>query len=201
MRLMRRSMFSGGRAKRFWLATFSLSAALVSTGALSGATSAQGEGLTPSFVIQGYTNIGGFSPTRDGSLDGAIGVFGQPSSMKPAPYGQTQNFCVIRWARFGITMKTYLIAAERGLNCTPETRHWTTRLTDPRWRTAKGLRIGDPVQRLMRRYPTATRATGGWWALVSKDLLGIGESDPLLSAHVVDGRVREFDVYFPSGGI
>lgn len=178
-----------------------LSAAFVVPGVGSGTTSTQGRVQAPSFVIQGYTNIGGFSPTRDGSLDGAIAVFGQPSSMKPAPYDRSQNFCVIHWARFGVTMKTYLIAAERGLNCTKETRHWTTHLTDPRWRTVKGLRIGDRTQKLMRLYPTATRATGGWWPLVSKDLLGIGQSDPLLQAHVVDGRVREFAVYFPSGGI
>lgn len=200
MRLMRRSRFLGGQGRRLCVVALTLSATIVLPGAGSGATSTQGRVQAPSFVIQGYTNIGGFSPTRDGSLDGAIAVFGQPSSMKSAPPDQSQNFCVVRWARFGVTMKTYLIA-EGGQNCTPETRHWTTRLTDPRWRTVKGLRIGDRTQKLMRLYPTAIRATGGWWPLVSKDLLGIGQSDPLLQAHVVDGRVREFAIYFPSGGI
>jgi hypothetical protein len=169
-------------------------------GVLLGATANPAQASAPTFVLQGYWNIGGFSPTRDGSLAGAIDAFGTPSSLRAAPAGQSQNFCVVRWTRYGITMNTYLIA-EPGQNCTSKTRHWTTRLTDRRWRTLKGLHIGDALQRLKRLYPDATAAKRGWWPLVTKDLLGIGEPYSMVQAHVVSGRVKEFLVFFPSGGI
>jgi hypothetical protein len=78
---------------------------------------------------------------------------------------------------------------------------WDTTLTDKRWRTLKGLRIGDRVQRLMRLYPASYRAKGGWWGLILEDILGIGDPKPMLSARVVNGRVTKFAVWFPAGGI
>jgi hypothetical protein len=150
----------------------------------------------PSFVVQGFTNIGGYSPTRDGSLDGARGVFGRPSSIRKEPY----RMCTVKWADLGITMRTYLIAPS-GSGCDPEGRHWSTRLTDERWRTALGLKIGDSTQKLMRLYPGTFRRPGGWWWLLQRDFLGTGDQQPMLRVRVTNGRVREFIVWYPAGGI
>lgn len=59
-----------------------------------------------------------------------------------------------------------------------------------RWRTSRGLRIGDPVSRLHRLYPTATARGGLWWLVTGYTPIGEGGYYPVLAAAVGRGRVR-----------
>jgi hypothetical protein len=76
------------------------------------------------------------------------------------------------------------------------------RLFGSRWKTSKGLHVGDPVARIKRVYPRARYVSrppqpGEWWLLIERrSELGI---QPLLVAEVGAGRVIALRV--PPAGI
>ncbi|MDX6507968.1 MAG: hypothetical protein QOG06_2612, partial [Gaiellaceae bacterium] len=68
------------------------------------------------------------------------------------------------------------------------------------WRTAAGLRIGDPVSRVTRLHPHAklhhgSGPTAGWW-LVTRHACELGGYAPFpgLLARVSSGRISAFVV-------
>jgi hypothetical protein len=85
--------------------------------------------------------------------------------------------------------------------CGSEARHWSTVITGEPWRTAKGLRIGDPSSQIRRLYPSARLAKGGFWWLVMLNYIPGTPPEPALRAKVRNGRVVAFYVWFPAGGI
>jgi hypothetical protein len=69
-----------------------------------------------------------------------------------------------------------------------------------RWRTARGLGIGDRVGRLRDRYPRATRRGRVWWLLTAVSVIGERQRYPVLAATVRGGRVRSFSLFIGAAG-
>ena len=71
---------------------------------------------------------------------------------------------------------------------------------DSRWRTLKGLQIGDGVARLERLYPRARRTPRGF--RLAQGILPFGRPVPyaVLGARVSDRRVRAFTLFIGAAG-
>lgn len=142
----------------------------------------------PTFVIVRDVSIGGFP--RDGTVRRAIAVFGQPAKRENDAY----DTCRISWPAYGVTMQTYYTNATLD-PCGPDGRHASTTVTDRRWRTSAGLKIGDPLRRLRALYPRASKAAPGRWQLTTRMVAGL--PFPGLEAKVVNGRIISLTVYGP----
>lgn len=141
-----------------------------------------------SFLIVRDVSIGGFP--RDGTVERAEGVFGQPTGWRDRVYDR----CTLLWSNLGLTMQTTY--SQGALDpCGPAARHVSTTATDRRWRTSAGLRIGDPVAKLRRLYPKAQFQGRGEWWLIRRPFAGIDL--PGLAARVKQGRVVSFTVHAP----
>jgi hypothetical protein len=160
--------------------------------------------LTPSaaagsqrYVVQGDTVLAGYAVKRDGTLRGAIERFG-PGQRRLVAGG---SICRARWPGIGLTITFYNLGGQNP--CTPRFGFFGRAIvTGARWRTAKGLAIGDPVARLRRLFPEA-RHRGvdgfrGYW-LVVRTTQAAG-TYPGLLARVRDGRVVQFRVHYQAGG-
>lgn len=142
----------------------------------------------PTFVIVRDVSVGGFP--RDGKVQKAIAVFGQPQTRDNYAYDR----CRLTWPSFGVTMETYYTNATLD-PCGPSARHWSTTVSDRRWRTSAGLRIGDPLRKLRQLYPRARKDAPGRWRLTTRMFAGV--PFPGLEARIVNGRVLSFTVYGP----
>lgn len=143
-------------------------------------------GAKTNYTITGDVSIGGFP--RSGTLEQAIEVFGEPTSRKSDGY----EVCTLSWRSSGVTMQR-LYALGQGDPCGPESRHRSTTVTDERWKTARGLDIGDPLKELRKLYPKAQRDAPGTWRLTTRRFAGLPY--PGLEATVKRGRVVKFTVY------
>lgn len=141
-----------------------------------------------SFVIVRDESIGGFP--RYGTVARAIQVFGQPALRESVAYDQ----CRLTWPALGITMNTYYTGATLD-PCGPDGQHRSTTVTDRRWRTSVGLKLGDPLRRLRALYPKAKRSEVGVWRLTTRSFAGL--AFPGLEAKVVNGSVVALTVYGP----
>lgn len=139
-----------------------------------------------SYVITGDVSIGGFP--RDGSLEQALDVFGNPTSRRSDGY----ELCTLVWRSSGVTMERIYTLGQVD-PCGPEGRHKRTSVTDRRWKTSKGLEIGDPVRELRKLYPKAQKEAPTRWRLTTRRFAGIPY--PGLEATVKNGRVSSFTVW------
>jgi len=144
----------------------------------------------PTFVITRDVNIGGFD--RGARVDRAVAVFGQPTS-RLVPRGGWDK-CEIKWTALGVSMVTHHVAAVKD-PCGPEGRHVSTTVTDRRWRTSVGLKIGDPLAKLRKLYPRGYRDQPGVWWLTIRQWAGL--PFPGLEAKVRNGKVVALTVYGP----
>jgi hypothetical protein len=140
------------------------------------------------YVITGDISVGGFP--RDGTGRQAVQVFGAPTTKEPVGF----DTCVLAWRAHGVVMRTYLTLGEQD-PCGPLARHTSTTVTDRRWRTSKGLQIGEPLRELRRLYPQARKDAPGKWRLTTRPFAGIPY--PGLEATVKNGRVISLTVYGP----
>ena len=151
----------------------------------------------PSYVIQADVNIGGFKVKRDGTLGGATGVLGRPTSKR-----LKGHVCHVGWRSFGVRMTFYNLGGQPA--CSDSTGYFgSATVTGRLWRTSVGLRVGDGVTRLRRLYPSAAYPAGsgfpsGWW-LVPRFTQATGRYPGLL-ARVQRGRVSALEVYYQAGG-
>ena len=120
----------------------------------------------------------------------AVAAFGMPTAVgRDRP---DSNLCTVRWERIGVDVG---FAGASG-GCAARNLHraawYGMRLWGPRWITARGLQVGDPVSRIRRLYPRATYASrpprpGEWWLITERQ--GELGRKPLLVAEVGAGRV------------
>jgi len=89
--------------------------------------------------------------------------------------------CTVAWPSLGLR------ATFAG--CSPQARLTDATVTGSEWSTLDGVRVGDPVARMVWQDAGATRV-GGTWILG-----GVGlQRPPRLVALVADGRVRGFRI-------
>jgi len=142
------------------------------------------------YLIVRDVKIGGFP--RDGVVAKAIEVFGEPTDRQNA--GDT---CLLRWPSHGIVMNTYYLnqGNEGPDPCGPQGRHTSTTVTDRRWRTSAGLKIGDSLGRLRGLYRKAKKDGPSQWRLTTRSFVGL--PFPGLEARLKNGRVVSFTVFGP----
>ena len=171
--------------------TCCLAAAVLS---LSGLAGAAPPSKPASIVVRGDVQIGRFRVQRDGTLDGAIRAFGQPSSLRRGRYQD----CIARWRGIGLRIAFYNLGGRNAClrqygyfsNATMVGRHWVT---------ARGLRLGDPARRLHVLY-SPRRFTGSWAWLLTRTYPAYDSSYPGLTAKIHRGWVTAFRVQYPAGG-
>jgi hypothetical protein len=131
---------------------------------------------------------------RSRSYPAAVAAFGAPSSRGTDVPGS--NLCTVRWRRVGLDIG---FASEPGA-CRPRILKrgawYGSSVHSRRWVTARGLRVGDSVQRLRALYPKARSydrpPAEPYWSLVRE----AGEFGTVhaLTAVVWDGRIVSFEI-------
>lgn len=130
------------------------------------------------------SSIGEFRPSTDPSIAAARRVFGRPSSRTRT----SANSCDVRWStlRLRITFATFggvepgqTICSDRG-----GAKAQAFRVRGPRFRTWKGLRVGNREERVLELHPNARFRRGSWWLKTSRSLVGEPTDFPVVDATV-----------------
>ena len=121
----------------------------------------------------------------------AIRAFGTASSCV-LRRGQT-NDATVKWVRKGITAEftTLGVPPNGGDACSEPAAYQLDHLivSSRSWRTAEGLRVGDPSSRIAALYPHALPHGSTWWIIVRKNVIGSSSLYPLVSATVRSGKI------------
>lgn len=118
----------------------------------------------------------------------AVAAFGRPSGRRAEG-----NLCRVSWRDLGLSMGFV------GQGCSGTAGAWYgASVSDRRWRTDRGLRVGDSVAQMRRLYPAATyrreRGRQPYWSLLRyKTDPSLGVMDTL-AATVRDGRVVVIEI-------
>jgi len=175
------------------LASFVLFAMLPAT-ALSASTRSM------TIVTRDYyvSRLGPFRATEASRISAAIRVFGRPSARV-----LNGNFCRVDWRRLQLRIYFANFGGVRPgqTTCTSTVgRAQTFVARSARFRTQKGLRVGDPSSSIRTKHPDA-QFHGRFWALVLAVFpFGDKEPSPVLSALVSAGRVRTLQGYIGGAG-
>ncbi len=102
--------------------------------------------------------------------------------------------CLVTWPRLGLTVDFGLIGSDARDPCKAGGAFVVTVTSRSAWRTAVGLRVGDPVGRLRRLYPFALQrpdsGRSGYWLVTRQICREVGGGAfPGLFARVAAGRV------------
>jgi hypothetical protein len=142
--------------------------------------------------------IGDFRPERDPTLGAAMGVFGQPASIRGGGGGSS---CKVAWPDVGV--RILFVNLGGGSACDPrygKSQEARVAGVDD-WRTARGLHVGDRVRKLRRLYPGARRHRRAFWLVTGVSLYGPRKQRyPVLAASVRDGRVASFKLEIGAAG-
>ena len=143
---------------------------------------------SPPFVVHGDRAVGGLQIAR-GTLADARIRFGSPSTVRSRASGVE---CDAGWNRLGLKL---VFLDFSGRACDDGVLVTATITNRSAWRTAVGLRVGDPVARLLRLYPRASlhRASPPWtgyWLVTRRTCAEVGSIPyPGLLARVRNSRV------------
>jgi hypothetical protein len=122
----------------------------------------------------------------------AVKVFGMPSS-RGTDYPGESNLCRVRWQRLGLEMG-YAHSSPNpcALKKVRAAAWYGATIYSRRWRTERGLRVGDSVARLRRLYPKARFSENAPPQPPSWGLVWEGEDETAgysISADAWDGRI------------
>jgi hypothetical protein len=143
---------------------------------------------SPPYVVQGDRAVGGLQIAR-GTLAQARQRFGPPATARSRASGVE---CIADWIRIGLRL-AFLDFSGRA--CQDGVLVTATITSRSAWRTAVGLRVGDPVARVRRLYPRASLHPAsppwsGYWLVTRRTCAEAGAIPyPGLLARVWDGRV------------
>ena len=137
--------------------------------------------------------IGDFKPARNPTLGAALDAYGVPSFKRRV----SSLGCRVGWNGPGVKA---LFANLGGGGACDRGRAQTVRAFGGRWRTAKGLRVGQPLPRLRSLYPSATRHREVWWLVTGESQIGAPHRYPVLAATVRGGTVRSFSLNILAAG-
>lgn len=137
---------------------------------------------------RGSSLIGGLRPRVNASRAAAVREFG-------ADYRQGAE-CQFAWPRIGLTVKMANFGV--GDPCGFAQVAYVAGTNSQRWRTSRGLRVGDSFARLRSLYPQATRR-GTVWRLVRGYFPGIGAFS-VVSARTSVGRVSQLRIWIGGAG-
>jgi hypothetical protein len=142
------------------------------------------------FVVRG-----GAAPTYAAAIR-AFGPPDLPCKLRKATNGANlPNASRVVWRRLGLTIDFVTYGGFRGGHACSEPGSVYVDgvvITSPRWRTVRGLRVGDPLSKLRRLYPTALPRRGSWQIVVDHSPIGTGGLHPVFAAKTQGGRVSSF---------
>ncbi len=130
-----------------------------------------------------------WKPPARGTYAQATTAFGSATSCRVLPGNKSRA----TWSSIGLTIQ--FIAARGICQNSSGAQLQVLTATGPRWRTSKGLAVGDPLSKLERLYPAA-RAQVRSYPLAKLDRAG---SHALLTATVRSGRVAGLSLAVRSG--
>jgi hypothetical protein len=165
--------------------SFTLLVALLS---LLAATAAAGSdrAAQSTYVIQGDRTVGGVVMGR-GTTTAAISRLGPPS--RSAVRAQS---CTLTWTELGAIVTFLAFSGEPCKEGVAVVAVVTKRV---RWRTDRGLRVGDTLKRAKLLYPRSTRHGAQLWLLTRRACAEVGGQPYAgLQARLRDGRVAAFTV-------
>lgn len=153
-------------------------------------------------VHDSQASIASFDTASEPTLAGAVRALGVPSACRTIP--GLPSFASASWRRLGLRMVfgTYGVLPRKGpCAASNHVRFDSAYLTGHSWRT-RGLRVGDSVATLRRRYPRAVRKRyrpgvrpiSGWWLVVQVSRVPDLHRFPALLATTSHGRVSGFVV-------
>jgi hypothetical protein len=139
--------------------------------------------------------IGDFKPSRNPTLAAAIRAYGRPTSRRGGG-----EICRVRWARLGVRITFQNFGGVD--SCRPRNGRAQKAVVEGErpWRTAKGLRLGDRVERLRRLYPRARRTPRGFRLVQGVLPFGAPRRYSVLGARVGAERVRAFTLFIGAAG-
>lgn len=140
----------------------------------------------------GVQNLGGFHPIRNPTVGAAVKAFGRPSSRRPR-YGGSG--CDLSWRKIGLKI-TFAYYGGKGSACRRgiAKKGVIEGTAADGWQTSRGIRIGDSLEQLERRYPNAVEWEGDYWLAIGYSPIGDGYSYPVLAATVRGETVSGFEV-------
>ena len=127
-----------------------------------------------------------------GTYPAAVRAFGAPSSRRVvAGTPRLSNLCGVSWRALGLEMGF----ASRPYPCRESSlthgAWYGASIRSPRWRTDRGLRVGDPAARVRMLYPRARHVGSGYWLATKPDHIDPRRREATLVAVVSRGRVTE----------
>ena len=138
--------------------------------------------------------IGDFKPSVNPRLRAAVRAFGPPDRRRGGG-----EICRVRWANIGVRITFQNFGGVD--SCEPSGgRAQKAVVDDDRWRTGKGLRIGNEISRLRRLYPDAERTSRGFRLVEGILPFGQPRRYAVLGARVSGGRVRAFTMFVGAAG-
>lgn len=144
------------------------------------------------------SRIGPFRPTESPRISVAIRAFGRPSARV-----LDANSCRVDWRRLRLRIYFANFGGVRPgqTTCTSTVgRAQTFVARSPRFRTQKGLRVGDRSSSIPAKHPDAEFRSPTWALILAVFPFGDDEPSPVLSAQVGGGRVRTLQGYIGAAG-
>jgi hypothetical protein len=139
--------------------------------------------------------VGLYNVELDGSAQGAINVFGEPTSREPDDLS-----CVLKWAREGVEMDFYNLGGEDP--CVYGRFCWA-HVTGGDWATSKGLAPKDRTRRMLALYPAAKYIPEQEIVrryVIEPPTAPCGTAKGGLEAWTASGKVFALRVSFAAGG-
>jgi hypothetical protein len=150
--------------------------------------------------------IGDYRVDKNSTYAGAVAALGQSSSCRVVHRDPSHALAAWRPLGLVVELSTYGSVPRGKTGCiAPRSIHvHTIRAVDHRWRTLRGLRVGDAVPRLRHLYPSAKPARGlagwyepGYWLATRRvggyeGIGGLKPFAPVLVAETKHGRVSAF---------
>jgi hypothetical protein len=135
---------------------------------------------------------------RRPSLPNAYRAFGRPTSATGSG-----NLRRVRWKAAGVSIVATTFGLCRRRTCaTSELHVQSARVSGPRWQTAAGLRVGDPMARIGELYSADPPADGSANVVVQDvpNPFGDGGDLAIVTAEVRGGVVRALRVWVGGAG-
>jgi len=125
-----------------------------------------------------------------GGYRGAVKAFGLPSSK--GTDSPESNLCTVRWRSLGLDIGFASAVPGCAARNLARSAWYGMTIHSARWRTDRGLRVGDGESRMRRLYPRAIfhdkPPAAPYWSLVRENQEEFGNVD-ILQAQVWQGRV------------
>jgi hypothetical protein len=134
-----------------------------------------------------------FTAAGPNNYAAARAAFGPPSSTRPLGRAGQTNLCLVYWTSLGLQLGFASVPHPCRATSLRRAKWYGATLTSARWRTDRGLRVGDSLARVRRLYPRARPRGDGTWTLVARPAPS-GEPRPGLDVRVRNGRVSRLFV-------